>query len=157
MSFAFTADRQKRFNSLIKQYPDKRSVVLPALHLAQEQEGYLTTETIETLAQMLDVAPASLMDTVSFYTMFHTKPRGKYLIQVCQTLPCSLAGSDEIVDHLSRKYQIKVGETTSDGKFTLVKVECLGSCGTAPVVQINDDYYEKVTLEKLDRIMEKLP
>ena len=156
MSFTFTADRQKYFNSLIKQYPDKRSAVLPVLHLAQEQEGYLTIETIETLAQMLDITPATLMDTVSFYTMFHTRPRGKYLIQVCQTLSCSLVGSDEIVDHLSRKYQIKVGETTSDGKFTLVKVECLGSCGTAPVVQINDEYYEKVTPEKLDRIMEKL-
>lgn len=157
MSFTFTADRQKRFNSLVAQYPDKRSVILPALHLAQEQEGYLTTETVETLAQMLDVTPAFLMDTVSFYTMFYIKPRGKYLIQVCQTLSCSLVGSDEIVDYLSRKYQIKVGETTSDGKFTLEKVECLGSCGTAPVVQINDDYYEKVTPEKLDRIMAKLP
>jgi len=126
------------------------------LHLAQEQEGYLTTETIETLAQMLDITPTSLMDTVSFYTMFHTRPRGKYLLQVCQTLSCSLAGADEIVDYLSRRYQIKVGETTSDGKFTLLKVECLGSCGTASVVQINDDYYEKITPEKLNRILDKL-
>ena len=156
MSFAFTADRKKRFSALLKQYPDKRSITLPALHLAQEQEGYLTRETIEALAQMLDITPASLMDTVSFYTMFHTGPRGKYLLQVCQTLSCSLAGADEIVAHLSRKYKIKAGETTPDGRFTLLKVECLGACGTAPVVQINDDYYEKVTTEKLNRILDKL-
>ncbi len=156
MSFEFTADRKKRFNALLKHYPDKRSVALPALHLAQEQEGYLTRETIEALAQMLDITPASLMDAVTFYTMFHTRPRGKYLLQVCQTLSCSLAGADEIVDHLSRKYQIKAGETTPDGRFTLLKVECLGACGTAPVVQINDDYYEKVSTEKLNRILDKL-
>ncbi|MFB0515972.1 MAG: NADH-quinone oxidoreductase subunit NuoE [Candidatus Neomarinimicrobiota bacterium] len=157
MSFAFTGDRQKRFNALLKIYPDKLSVALPALHLAQEQEGYLSPETIEALAEMLDITPASLMDTVSFYTMFHTQPRGKYLLQVCHTLSCSLAGADKIVDHLSRKYRIKVGETTENGRFTLLKVECLGSCGTAPVIQINDDYYERVSPEKLNRILDKLP
>ncbi len=157
MSFAFTADRQKRFKALLKRYPDRRSAALPALHLAQEQEGYLTTETIEVLAQMLKITPATLMDTVSFYTLFHTRPRGKYLLKVCQTLSCSLAGADEIVDHLAHKYQIKMGETTPDGRFTLLKVECLGACGTAPVVQINDDYHEKVSIEKLNRILDKLP
>ena len=156
MNFAFTADRKKRFNALVKQYPDKRSAALPALHLAQEQEGYLSTETIEALAEMLDITPASLMDTVSFYAMFRTQPRGKYLLQVCQTLSCSLAGADQIVDHLARKYRIRVGETTPDGRFTLLKVECLGSCGTSPVVQINGDYYEKVSQEKLNRILDKL-
>ena len=156
MSFSFTADRQKRFDELLSKYPDKRSVALPALHLAQEQEGYLSLETIETLAKMLEITPASLMDTVSFYTMFRTKPQGKYLLQVCQTLSCSLAGADRIVSHLANKYRLKVGETTEDGKFTLLKVECLGSCGTAPVVQINDDYYEKMTPDKLDRILSKL-
>ncbi|UCH09095.1 MAG: NADH-quinone oxidoreductase subunit NuoE [Fidelibacterota bacterium] len=157
MSFAFKAEQQKRFKALLKQYPDKRSAALPVLHLAQEQEGYLSTEIIETLAGMLDITPASLMDTVSFYTMFHTKPRGKYLLQVCQTLSCSLAGADQLVDHLEHKFHIQVGETTEDGKFTLLKVECLGSCGTAPVVQINDDYYERVSKEKLKRVLEKLP
>lgn len=156
MSFSFTADRQKRFDDLVAKYPDKRSVALPALHLAQEQEGYLSLETIETLAEMLEITPASLMDTVTFYTMFRTRPQGKYLLQVCQTLSCSLAGADRIVSHLANKYRLKVGETTEDGKFTLLKVECLGSCGTAPVVQINDDYYEKMAPDKLDRILGKL-
>jgi NADH-quinone oxidoreductase subunit E len=157
MSFAFKAEQQKRFKALLKQYPDKRSAALPTLHLAQEQEGYLSTETIETLAEMLNITPASLMDTVSFYTMFHTKPRGKYLLQVCQTLSCSLSGADQLVDHLKHKYHVKVGETTEDGRFTLLKVECLGSCGTAPVVQINDDYFERVSKDKLKRVLDKLP
>ena len=156
MSFAFTPERKKRFEMLVQRYPDKRSAALPVLHLAQEQEGYLSKETIETLARLVGIAPAELMDTVSFYTMFHTKPRGKYLLQVCQTLSCSLAGADQLVDHLKEKYAIKVGETTSDGKFTLLKVECLGSCGTAPVLQINDDYYEKLSFPKVDRILGKL-
>ena len=156
MSFAFAEERGKRFSELLRRYPDKRSVALPALHLAQEQEGYLSLETIRGIAQLLDVAPASLMDTVSFYSMFYTRPQGKYRLQVCQTLSCSLAGADELVDHLSRLYQIKSGETGADGRFTLQKVECLGSCGTAPVVQVNDDYYEKMTVDKLNRILDKL-
>ncbi len=141
---------------MLGRYPDKRSATLPALHLAQEQEGYLSGETIAALARLLGIVPAELMDTVSFYTMFHTKPRGKYLLQVCQTLSCSLAGADQLVDHLNEKYKIKAGETTPDGKFTLLKVECLGSCGTAPVLQINDDYYERLSLPKVDRILGKL-
>ena len=94
MSFAFTPERQERFQALLARYPDKRSVTLPALHMAQEQEGYLSGETIVALARLLSIVPADLMDTVSFYTMFHTKPKGKYLLQVCQTLSCSLAGHD---------------------------------------------------------------
>lgn len=156
MSFAFTPERQERFQALLARYPDKRSVTLPALHLAQEQEGYLSGETIVVLARLLSIVPADLMDTISFYTMFHTKPKGKYLLQVCQTLSCSLAGADQLVDHLNEKYEIKAGETTTDGRFTLVKVECLGSCGTAPVLQINDDYYERLSLPKVDRILGKL-
>ncbi len=156
MSFAFTPERKKSFQELIQRYPDKRSVALPALHLAQEQEGYLSRDTIVALARLLGIAPADLMDTASFYTMFHTRPQGKYLLQVCQTLSCSLGESDRIVDHLQEKYKIKVGETTADGKFTLLKVECLGSCGTAPVIQINDDYYEKLTIPKVERILSKL-
>ena len=156
MSFAFTPERQERFQALLARYPDKRSVTLPALHLAQDQEGYLSGETIVALARLLSIVPADLMDTISFYTMFHTKPKGKYLLQVCQTLSCSLAGADQLVDHLNEKYEIKAGETTTDGRFTLVKVECLGSCGTAPVLQINDDYYERLSLPKVDRILGKL-
>ena len=156
MSFAFTTDRKKKFKELQRRYPDKRSLALPILHLAQEQEGYLSPDTVKSLAGMIDLQPADLMDTLSFYTMFQTKPTGKYLLQVCQTLSCSLAGADEIVDHIGDRYNLKVGETTEDGNYTLIKVECLGSCGTAPVIQINDDYYEKMTLSKVDRVLGKM-
>ena len=157
MNFAFTPRREARFQALLERYPDKRSVALPALHLAQEQEGFLSLETIASLAGMLDLAPAKLMDTVSFYGMFHTRPGGKYLLQVCQTLPCGLAGAGNLTAHLSKQFRLKTDETTRDGRFTLLKVECLGSCGTAPVVQINDDYYENLSTERLDRIIARLP
>jgi NADH-quinone oxidoreductase subunit E len=156
VSFSFTPERQKKLRQLLRIYPSRQSVALPALHMAQEQEGYLSRETIEGVAELLDMAPATLMDTASFYTMFYREPQGKYRLQVCQTLSCKLAGADRIVDHLCRKLKIQVGETTPDGKFTLLKVECLGACGTGPVVQINDDYYEKLSIEKLDRLLDKL-
>ena len=156
MRFAFTADRKKKFKELLRRYPDKRSLALPILHLVQEQERYLSPDTIETLAGMSNIQSADLLDTLSFYTMFQTKPTGKFLLQVCQTLSCSLAGADELVDHIGDRFNLKVGDTTEDGTFTLLKVECLGSCGTAPVIQINDDYYEKMTLAKVDRVLGKM-
>lgn len=156
MSFKFKPDRARKYKALLKQYPDKRSLALPLLHMAQEQEGFLSSDTIRGLAELLDIAPAQMMETVTFYTMFYLKPRGKYLLQVCQTLSCSLAGADQMVNHIATKYDVKVGETSADGRFTLAKVECLGSCGTAPVVQINDDYYEKMVGDKIDRVLDKL-
>ena len=156
MSFAFDAPRSRRFKALVHQYPDRRSLALPLLHMAQEQEGYLSRDVLVALAEMLKISPAELLDTVSFYTMFNLEPKGKYLLQVCQTLSCSLAGADQVVDHIGAKFNLRPGETTTDGRFSLLKVECLGSCGTAPVVQINDDYYEKMTVDKVDRVLDKL-
>lgn len=156
MSFAFDAPRSRRFKALVHQYPDRRSLALPLLHMAQEQEGYLSRDVLVALAEMLKISPAELFDTVSFYTMFNLEPKGKYLLQVCQTLSCSLAGADQVVDHIGAKFNLRPGETTTDGRFSLLKVECLGSCGTAPVVQINDDYYEKMTVDKVDRVLDKL-
>ena len=156
MSFKLKPDRARKYKALLKQYPDKRPLALPLLHMAQEQEGFLSGDTIKGVAELLDIAPGLMMETVSFYSMFYLKPRGKYLLQVCQTLSCSLAGADQMVDHVAAKYNLKVGETSADGRFTLAKVECLGSCGTAPVVQINDDYYEKMVGDKIDRVLDKL-
>ncbi len=156
MSFAFDAPRTKRFKALVRQYPDRRSLALPLLHMAQDQEGHISRDVLLALAEMLKISPAELFDTVSFYSMFNLEPKGKYLLQVCQTLSCSLAGADLVVDHIGAKFKLKPGETTADGRFTLLKVECLGSCGTAPVVQINDDYYEKMTVDKVGRVLEKL-
>lgn len=156
MSFKLKPDRARKYKALLKQYPDKRSLALPLLHMAQEQEGFLSGDTIKGVAELLDIPPGRMMETVTFYSMFYLKPRGKYLLQVCQTLSCSLAGADQMVDHVAAKYNLKVGETSADGRFTLAKVECLGSCGTAPVVQINDDYYEKMVGDKIDRVLDKL-
>ncbi|MAG20936.1 MAG: NAD(P)H-dependent oxidoreductase subunit E [Candidatus Marinimicrobia bacterium] len=143
--------------NILSQYPDKRSATLPLLHLAQSQEGYVTQGAIDAIAEIVEAHPGEIMDTVSFYTTLYTKSQGKYVLQVCQTLSCSLNGADELVDHVCGKYGIAVGETTADEKFTLMKVECLGSCGTAPVVQINTDYYEGLSLEDFDQLLETLP
>lgn len=142
---------------LIALYPDKRSAILPALWVAQREQGFVGSNAMEQIAAKIDVSPAYVAGVVSFYTMFQTKPVGKYLIQVCTTLACCLRGSDRLVDHISRKLGIEVGETTKDGRFTLVTVECLGSCGTAPMLQLNDDYHENLwPLEKVDALLDSL-
>ena len=129
---------------------------MPLLHLAQSQEGYIPTGAINDIAELVDCHPAIVMDCVSFYTMFFTKPQGRHKIQVCQTLSCSVNGADALVDHVTNKFSIKPGETTEDKKFSLFKVECLGSCGTAPVVQINNDYHEGLSKERFDELLENL-
>ena len=129
---------------------------MPLLHLAQSQKGYIPTGAINAIAELVDCHPAIVMDCVSFYTMFFTKPQGRHKIQVCQTLSCSVNGADALVDHVTNKFSIKPGETTEDKKFSLFKVECLGSCGTAPVVQINNDYHEGLSKERFDELLENL-
>ncbi len=155
-SSKFEFAKPEMVENIVSQYPDKRSAVLPLLHLAQSQEGYITVAAIETIAQIVGVTPAEIADTVSFYTMLYTKPQGKHIVQVCQTLSCSLNGADDLVDHVCDKYKINPGETTEDGMFSLLKVECLGSCGTAPVVQINNDYHEELSIESLDELLDSL-
>ena len=108
------------------------------------------------MATLLDLPPAKVLHVATFYTMFNKRPVGKYHIQVCTTLSCMLRGSDDLVDHLKKKLGIEVGETTPDGKFSLVRVECLGSCGTAPMFQLNDDYHEDLTIEQVDQILDGL-
>jgi len=145
-----------KVENILSNYPDKKSATLPLLHLAQSQDGYITTGAINTIADLLDCHPAIVMDCVSFYTMLYTKAQGKYKVQICQTLSCSLNGADALVDHMQNKCGIKAGETSADKKYTLMKVECLGSCGTAPVVQINNDYHEGLSIEKFDALLENL-
>jgi NADH-quinone oxidoreductase E subunit len=146
----------ERLEKLLTAFPDKKSIVLPALHLVYEQFGYLDKSAIAEISQRSGVAEVYFEEGANFYTMFPTKPVGKYLVQVCHNISCTLMGADELVRYLKEKLKIEVGETTADGLFTLVTVECLGSCGTAPVMQINDTYYENLTREKVDRILEKL-
>jgi NADH-quinone oxidoreductase subunit E len=150
----FTFVSTKKVKKILSQYPDKQSATLPLLHLAQLENGYISGAVINTVADLVDCHPAVVMDCVSFYTMLYTKPQGRHLIQVCQTLSCSLNGADALVDHVTDKYGIKPGETTEDGRFTLMKVECLGSCGTAPVVQINKEYHEGLSQKLIDELLE---
>ncbi len=137
-------------------YPDKRSVLLPALRIAQEEIGYLSESAMIDVADLLGLTPVQVYEVATFYSQYNLKPVGKYLIQVCKTLSCALVGAGSIVTYLQEKLGIRTGETTSDGLFTLKLVECLAACGSAPMMQINDRYYEQLTPEKMDRILEDL-
>jgi len=138
-------------------YPTKRAVTLPALHLLQHTYGWIPTAALQEVAEFLELAPAEVLDTASFYEEYWLKPKGRYLIQVCRSLSCEICGSKELTDHLCKKLNVEVGETTEDKKFTLVELECLGSCGTAPAAMINEVLLENMTVEKLDKELDKLP
>jgi NADH-quinone oxidoreductase subunit E len=146
-----------RIARLEERYPQAKSALLPALHLAQrEHGGWLSDEVMAEVAQVMGLPPAEVRSVTSFYTMFNRQPVGKYLVQVCTNISCSLLGAEHIVEHLKRKLGIEVGETTPGGLFTLLEVECLGSCGTAPMMQVNDAYHENLTVERVDEILAEL-
>ncbi len=147
---------RQKIEGLIPKYPARRSALIPSLQLAQAEAGYLSPETIAEIAAIFELTPNEVYEVASFYTMFYKKPVGKYVLQVCTNISCLLCDCESIMAHLQKRLGIKPGETTPDGKFTLMEVECLASCGTAPVVQINDDYHENLTPEKLDRILDGL-
>ncbi len=138
-------------------YPTKRAVLLPALHLIQHTYGWIPTPALAEVAAFLEITPAEAMDTATFYEEYWLKPKGKYLIQVCRSLACEICDSAKLTDHCRRKLGIEVGETTPDQRFTLVELECLGSCGTAPAVLINEVLKEVVTVEDLDKTLDSLP
>jgi NADH-quinone oxidoreductase subunit E len=146
----------QKIQALISKYPQRRSALIPSLHLVQDEIGYLPADALKEIANVFELAPNEVREVVSFYTMLHTRPVGKYVIQVCTNISCLLCDSEEILSHLQRRLGIRPGETTPDNKFTLIEVECLASCGTAPVVQINENYHENLTPEKLDRILDNL-
>ncbi|MGD0100059.1 MAG: NADH-quinone oxidoreductase subunit NuoE [Acidobacteriota bacterium] len=149
-----TACRQIQI--LMDKYPRKRSALIPALQLAQKEAGDLSLGIMLEIAGMFSLTPNEVNEVASFYTMLHKQPVGKYVIQVCTNISCLLCNAELIMDHLVRRLGIRPGQTSPDMKYTLVEVECLGSCGTSPVVQINDDYYEDLTVEKLDKILDSL-
>lgn len=139
------------------QDPAKRAMLLTALYIAQEQHGHLSLQTIEQTAERLRLPVTEVFSTASFYTMFRTQPVGRYILQVCTGLCCYLSGGGEkLVDYISKKLDIQVGETTSDGLFTLQEVECLASCGTSPTMRVNDELYEDLTVDKVDRLLGQL-
>jgi len=153
----FTPETEALMRNLIGRYPEGRqkSALLPLLHLAQADcDGWLSVPVMDKVAGMLGLRPIEVYEVASFYTMFSLKPRGKCLIEVCRTSSCWMRGAYDIVAHIENRLGIKDGETTPDGRFTLRTVECLGSCGTAPMLQIGEQYHENLTLEKVDQLLE---
>jgi NADH-quinone oxidoreductase E subunit len=152
----FDQETEKKADELVSRYPYPRGAVMPLLHIVQEKLGFVTPEGELWVAEKLGLPPAYVHGVTTFYTMYRTSECGKYLLQVCTTVSCMLRGVDNLVEHVKNKLGIEMGETTPDGMFTLVGVECLGSCGTAPMMQINDDYYEDLDIERVDQILDAL-
>jgi len=154
----FSDEKLKKASEIIARYPQGRekSALLPLLHLAQEENnGWLSVEAMDYVAGLLRIKPIEVYEVATFYSMYNLKPVGKYVFEVCQTGPCMLNGSDGIIDYIRQKLNIGVGETTSDGLFTLKTVECLGACGYAPMMQLGKFYKEHLTKEKVDQIVEE--
>ena len=155
----FSEQSLAKAQEIIGRYPagKQKSALLPLLHIAQSEfDGWLSVDVMNYVASLLSIQPVEVYEVATFYTMFNTKPVGKCLIEVCRTGPCMVRGADDIVEHLEQKLGIGAGETTADGQFTLKTVECLGSCGTAPMLQCGAEYYENLTIEKVDMLVEKL-
>lgn len=150
---------QKFYDEMKKlepRYPSKVALLLPALHAAQDEKTWLSAETLEEVADYIGIHPAQAREVASFYTMYNLKPVGKYHLKVCTNVACCLRGAEELVEHVEKKYDIHCGDTTRDKKFTLMEEECLGACGTAPAMMLNNDYVENLTVEKLDKILDEL-
>ena len=158
MSIQFSEQKKAQIQEIIKRYPEgkHKSALLPVLHLAQEEfGGWLDVPVMDYVAEVLKITPIEVYEVATFYSMYNMKPVGKYLFEVCQTGPCMLRGSDQIIDYIKNKLGIKVGETTEDGMFTLKTVECLGACGYAPIMQLGKTYREHLTPEKVDAIIDQ--
>ncbi len=138
-------------------YPTKRAVLLPALHLVQHAYNWLPTAALEEIADFLEISPAEVMDTVTFYDEYWLKPKGKYLVGVCRSLACEVCDGNKLTEHLKQKFNVDVGDTSADGKFTLIEMECIGSCGTAPAALVNEVLHENLTVEKFDAVVNALP
>jgi NADH-quinone oxidoreductase E subunit len=156
MAIEFSPETMKEFEATVARYPKKEAAMLPVLYLAQREFGHLGPEAIEYVAKLMGQAPARVCGVVSFYTMYNMKPIGRHHIQICRTLPCALGGAEKVTAFIKKKLGIEPGQTTPDGRFTLSEVECLASCGTAPMMQINDDYYENLTVAKINEILDRL-
>ena len=152
----FSEEAKLQLDNLIKKYPTKKAALLPALWIAQEQYGYVPAEAIKEVAGYLDLPPAEVEGVATFYTMYYKKPVGKHHVEVCHNIACMVVGADQLIDHIGDKLGIEQGETTPDQKFTLSSAECLGACANAPCMMIGPKYYENVTPEIVDRIIEEL-
>jgi NADH-quinone oxidoreductase subunit E len=147
---------RQKIEALKSTYETNQSALLPALHIAQDEQGWLSEETQREVAELLGLAEQTVRGVVSFYTMFYQRPVGKYVLQVCRNLSCCAMGGHRLQKQIEQKLGIAEGETTTDGRFTLFSVECLGSCGTAPVLMVNDAYHENMTAQDVDRLLTEL-
>ena len=158
MNVQFSSEKLAEAKNIIARYPEgkQKSALLPLLHLAQQEfGGWLSVETMNYVASLLNLDPVEVYEVATFYSMYNLKPVGRYMFEVCQTGPCMLNGSDDIIAYIGEKLGIKSGETTADGMFTLKTVECLGACGYAPMMQLGKNYREYLTKEKVDAIIEE--
>jgi NADH-quinone oxidoreductase E subunit len=147
---------EERLRDVVRRYPNSRSAVMPALYLAQEHFGYISEAAVQWVAERLDLAPVQVMEVATFYTMYYKKPVGKYHVQVCRTLSCAIRGSKNICEYLKERLGVEPHEITPDGQWSFEQVECLGSCGTAPMCQINDRFFENLTVEKLEEVLNQI-
>lgn len=156
MNPEFADELRKKISEVTAHYPKKEAALLPVLHLAQKEFGYISPEVEKEVAALLEISPMKVREVLTFYTMFNRKTVGKYHIQICSNLSCILAGGDTLLDYLREKLQIQLGETTADGRFTLSAVECLGACEQAPCMMVNFDYFGHLDQNKIDQILEEL-
>lgn len=155
----FSGETYKKIKELMARYPEgkQKSALIPVLHVVQaEHEGWLDVPVMDHVAETLGILPVEVYEVASFYSMFNLNPVGKFVLEVCQTGPCMLRGSDKIMEHIKHKLNIKAGETTPDGLFTLKPAECLGACGYGPMMQLGKTYRENLTVEKVDELLEEL-
>jgi len=146
---------KQRMRDLAARYPVARSAIMPALYIAQQEEGYINQDALQAVAEAIGLTVDDVESVATFYTMYYQHPPGKKVIKVCTSIACYLRGCDAVVNHLEKRLGIKRGETSADGKYTFMTVECLASCGTAPVMQVNDEFVEKITLEMVDALVEE--
>lgn len=155
-AFALTPEGERRVDEIVARYPERQAAMLPVLWVVQREKGWITGDAMEWVARKLECTPATVQSVVRFYTMFDDRPVGRYKLQVCRTLSCELMGARRIIDHLRERLGVEPGQTTEDGLFTLQEVECLASCGTAPMLQCNLKFYENLTPERVDALLEEL-
>lgn len=156
MEFKFTEENLKKIEEVRKKYPTALAAVMPTVYIAQEQNGYLSNEAMKEIASVLGIDTVNVLSVVTFYTMYHTKPMGKYHIQVCTNVSCMLRGGYELWDQVKAKYGLDHMQVSTDGKYSLEEVECMGACGYAPMIAVNEDYFENLSKEKLEEILNSL-
>jgi NADH-quinone oxidoreductase subunit E len=156
MTFALNPDRERELEVLLSKYPTRMAACIPLLHLCQDQNGHIDDEVVQFVATRLDLPPAHVKGVVTFYTLFNQRPVGQHQVWVCKTLPCALRGAGDVLKQCEKKLGIHAGETTKDGKVTLRTAECLASCGTAPMIQVDKEYFENLTPERVDEILTRL-